>query len=136
LGPTGSGVRQAKYGREPAVVASVHFRTLTHCAEGNQRLTGSPWWMAALLACGIDAGMCACEWALLCAHDSKAAGEVRLWGTGYAVASVGLSILLNCYAFSLHAPEHWVWRAMVLGIFTPSGVFAISRVAGKLRLSE
>ena len=101
--------------------------SLTHCTEAISLLTGSNWFLSGLLALGIDAGMIGAEWAALNATHKDTEKRAH----GYVIAAVLLSILLNCYAFGLHATEGMAWAAYVLGIFVPTAVYTLGRVAGK-----
>jgi len=107
-----------------------------HCTEAISLLTGSHWALAGLLAIGIDAGMVASELAELVAHGSKAQRSVSPWANGYVVAAVVLSVLLNSYAFGLHAAQGMVWAAWLLGATVPCLVYALGRVAGHLWIGE
>jgi hypothetical protein len=106
--------------------------SVVHCTESIGLLTGSHWLLSGLLAVGIDAGMVASELAELASHGSKAGEQVRPWARGYTVAAVLLSILLNAYAFGLHAAPGMVWAAWLLGAVIPCLVYALGRVAGYL----
>jgi hypothetical protein len=110
--------------------------SVTHCTESISLLTGSHWCLSCLLAIGVDAGMVGCELAELASHGSKAEGKVRPWAKAYIVAAVLLSVLLNAYAFGLHAAEGMVWAAWVLGACVPCLVYALGRVAGHLWMGE
>lgn len=110
--------------------------SVTHCTESISLLTGSHWCLACLLAVGIDAGMVTCELAELASHGSKAECKVRPWARAYIVAAVLLSVLLNAYAFGLHAADGMVWAAWVLGACIPVLVYALGRVAGHLWMGE
>ncbi len=106
--------------------------SVVHCTESIGLLTGSHWALAGLLAVGIDAGMVASELAELAAHGTKAGERVRPWARGYTVAAVLLSVLLNAYAFGLHAAPGMTWAAWLLGAVIPGLVYALGRVAGHL----
>lgn len=110
--------------------------SVAHCTESISLLTGSHWIMSALLAIGIDAGMVASELAELMAHGSKASRKVVLWSRGYTIASIALSILLNSYAFGLHATTGMVWASYLLGACIPCLVYALGRIAGYLWIGE
>lgn len=43
------------------VGACILFLSVWHCACSLQTLTGSPWWLALMLAIAIDGGLVACE---------------------------------------------------------------------------
>jgi hypothetical protein len=86
-----------------AVGVGVLGLSVAHCTESIGLLTGSHWALSALLAIGIDAGMVASELAELASHGTTAGERVRPWACGYTIAAVLLSILLNAYAFGLHA---------------------------------
>ena len=115
-----------------AVGVGVLGLSVTHCTESIGLLTGSHWALAGLLAVGIDAGMVASELAELAAHGTKAGERVRPWARGYTVAAVLLSVLLNAYAFGLHAAPGMTWAAWLLGAVIPGLVYALGRVAGHL----
>ncbi|HEV3256597.1 MAG TPA: hypothetical protein VG013_06950 [Gemmataceae bacterium] len=106
--------------------------SVAHCTESIGLLTGSHWALSGLLAVGIDAGMVASELAELAAHGTKAGERVRPWARGYTIAAVLLSVLLNAYAFGLHAAPGMVWAAWLLGACIPGLVYALGRVAGHL----
>lgn len=110
--------------------------SVVHCTESIGLLTGSHWGLAGLLAVGIDAGMVAAELAELAAHGTKAQATVGVWARGYIVAAILLSVLLNAYAFGLHAAGGMVWAAWLLGAVIPGLVYCLGRVAGGLWLSE
>jgi hypothetical protein len=95
-------------------------------------LTGSHWALSGLLAVGIDAGMVVRELAELASHGTTAGEHVRPWTRGYTVAAVLLSVLLNAYAFGLHAAPGMTWAAWLLGAVIPGLVYALGRVAGHL----
>src|SRR4051812_14752230 len=81
--------------------------SVVHCTESIGLLTGSHWALSGLLAVGIDAGMVVSELAELASHGTKAGERVRQWAWGDTIAAVLLSVLLNAYAFGLHAtPGH------------------------------
>jgi hypothetical protein len=107
-----------------------------HCTEAIGLLTGSHWALAGLLAVGIDAGMVCAELAELVAHGSKAERRVRPWANAYVLVAVVLSVLLNSYAFGLHAAAGMVWAAWLLGATIPCLVYALGRVAGHLWIGE
>ncbi len=110
--------------------------SVTHCTESIGLLTGSHWALSGLLAVGIDAGLVAAELAELAAHGTKAAAKVGPWARGYVVVAVLLSVLLNGYAFGLHAAEGMTWAAWLLGAVIPGLVYVLGRVAGELWLAE
>jgi hypothetical protein len=72
------------------------------------------------------------ELAELASHGTKAGERVRPWARGYTVAAVLLSVLLNAYAFGLHAAPGMTWAAWLLGAVIPGLVYALGRVAGHL----
>jgi hypothetical protein len=109
--------------------------SVVHCTESIELLTGSHWALAGLLAVGIDAGMVASELAEVASHGTRSQGKVRPWAVGYTVAAVLLSVLLNAYAFGLHAHSGMVWAAWLLGAVIPGLVYALGRVSGHLWLS-
>jgi hypothetical protein len=113
-----------------AVGVGVLGLSVVHCTESIGLLTGSHWALSALLAVGIDAGMVASELAELASHGTEAAERVRPWARGYTIAAVLLSVLLNAYAFGLHAADGMVWAAWLLGACIPGLVYALGRVAG------
>lgn len=115
-----------------AVGVGVLGLSVAHCTESIGLLTGSHWALAGLLAVGIDAGMVASELAELAAHGTKTGERVRPWARGYTVAAVLLSVLLNAYAFGLHAAPGMTWAAWLLGAVIPGLVYALGRVAGHL----
>ncbi|MBL8797980.1 MAG: hypothetical protein JNM56_29045 [Planctomycetia bacterium] len=110
--------------------------SVAHCTEAISLLTGSHWALSGLLAIGIDAGMVASELAELTAHGTSAQREVSRWANAYIVVAVLLSVLLNAYAFSLHAPAGMQWAAVLLGVVIPGLMYAAGRYAGRLWLAE
>ena len=129
--------KSAKHGRRLAygigsVGVGVLSLSVAHCTESIVLLTGSHWLLAGLLAIGIDAGMVLAELAELAVVGSNAEQAVKPWARGYTVAAVLLSVLLNGYAFGLHASSGMVWAAWILGAFVPAAVYALGRVAGNL----
>ena len=115
-----------------AVGVGVLGLSVAHCTESIGLLTGSHWALSGLLAVGIDAGMVVSELAELASHGTKAGERVRPWACGYTVAAVLLSVLLNAYAFGLHAAPGMVWAAWLLGACIPGLIYALGRVAGHL----
>jgi hypothetical protein len=105
---------------------SVLALSVVHCTEGISLLTGSPWYLSALLAIGVDAGMVGCELAELIG-DERA---LKLWARAYIGLSIALSMGLNAYAFGLHATIPAAGAA--LGLVVPVLVLALGRVAGHL----
>src|SRR4051794_9995008 len=65
--------------------------SIVHCSEAIGLLTGSPWYLSALLAVGIDAGMVLSELAELVGGEPV----VKRWARSYIVLSVVLSMGLN-----------------------------------------
>jgi hypothetical protein len=110
--------------------------SVSHCTEAISLLTGASTVQSALLAIGVDAGMVWSEWALLTAHGCKDAPEVSRWSNRYILATVALSILLNAYAFGLHAASGMVWASWLLGAFVPLAIYTLGRVAGTQWLSR
>lgn len=106
--------------------------SVTHCTEAIGLFTGAGWMGAGLMAVAIDAGMVACELAELAGHGKP----VAKWARGYVVAAVAASVLLNAYAFGLHAPEGMAWAAWLLGAVIPGLIYCLGRVAGGLWMSE
>lgn len=136
-----SGRKVGRLARRVAVaVGSVGVGVLAlsvhHCTEAISLLTGSHWALAGLLAIGIDAGMVASELAELLAHDTRAERTAGRWARAYIVTAVLLSVLLNAYAFGLHASAGMVWAAWILGAVIPGLVYALGRVAGHLWIGE
>jgi hypothetical protein len=115
-----------------AVGVGVLGLSVAHCTESIGLLTGSHWALSGLLAIGIDAGMVVSELAELASHGTKAGEHVRPWAFGYTMAAVLLSVLLNAYAFGLHAAPGMTWAAWLLGAVIPGLVYALGRVAGHL----
>src|SRR5947208_3960205 len=112
-----------------AVGVGVLGLSVAHCTESIGLLTGSHWALSGLLAIGIDAVMVASELAELASHGTKAGERVRPWAWGYTIAAVLLSVLLNAYAFGLHAAPGLTWAAWLLGAVIPGLVYALGRVA-------
>jgi hypothetical protein len=94
-----------------AVRVGVLGLSVTHCTESIGLLTGSHWALSGLLAVGIDAGMVASELAELASHGTKAGEHVRPWACGNTMGAVLLSVLLNAYAYGLHAAPGQAGRA-------------------------
>lgn len=115
-----------------SVCIAVLGLSVAHCTESITLLTGSYWFLAALLAVGIDAGMVASELAELLSHGCKGAEDVKRWARGYTWGAVAISVILNAYAFGQHAPNGMVWAAWLLGSAIPFLVYALGRVAGYL----
>jgi hypothetical protein len=110
--------------------------SVTHCTEAIGILTGSHWCLSGLLAVGIDAGMVASELADLVAHGTSTERDVRRWANAYIVVAIALSVVLNAYAFTLHAPVGMQWAAVLLGCVIPGLIYAAGRYAGRLWLAE
>lgn len=110
--------------------------SVAHCTEAISLLTGSHWCLSGLLAIGIDAGMVASELADLVAHGTSTEPEVRRWANAYIVVAIALSVVLNAYAFTLHAPAGMQWAAVLLGCVIPGLIYAAGRYAGRLWLAE
>ncbi len=106
--------------------------SVRHCTESIGLLTGSHWALAGLLAIGIDCGLVVSELAWLNLRGKEGEG----WAQGYVGAAILLSVLLNAYAFGLHAADGMVWAAWLLGAVIPGLVYALGRVAGGLWLAE
>jgi hypothetical protein len=106
--------------------------SVAHCTESIGLLTGSHWALSGMLAIGIDAGMVVSELAELASHGTRAERRVRPWALAYTLVAVILSVLLNAYAFGLHAAPGMVWAAWLLGACIPCLVYALGRVAGHL----
>lgn len=110
--------------------------SVVHCTESISLLTGSHWALSGLLAIGIDAGMVTCEIAGLAAHGTTVEKKVCPWASRYVAVAVLLSMLLNAYAFGLHAPQGMAWAAWCLGVVLPALVWMLGRVAGELWLGR
>jgi hypothetical protein len=106
--------------------------SVAHCTESIGLLTGLHWALSGMLAIGIDAGMVVSELAELASHGTRAERRVRPWALAYTLVAVILSVLLNAYAFGLHAAPGMVWAAWLLGACIPCLVYALGRVAGYL----
>jgi len=119
-----------------AVGVGVLGLSVTHCTESIGLLTGSHWALSGLLAVGIDAGMVVSELAELASHGTRSGERVRPWALGYTIAAVLLSVLLNAYAFGMHAAAGMVWAAWLLGACIPGLIYALGRVAGHLYMGE
>jgi hypothetical protein len=100
--------------------------SVVHCTEAIGLLTGSPWYLSALLAIGVDAGMVLSELAELVAEKV----ELQRWARAYIGLSVGLSMGLNAYAFGMHASI--MWAGVILGFVLPILVLMLGRIAGHL----
>jgi hypothetical protein len=90
-------------------------------------LTGSPPFLAFLLAVGIDCGLVACEVAGV-VGDVVARRAARV----YVVLSVLLSAGLNAVASAAHAPEGYTPLAYVVGAMVPVLVLILGTVASHL----
>jgi hypothetical protein len=101
--------------------------SVAHCTESIGLLTGSHWALSGMLAVGIDAGMVVSELAELASHGTRAERRVRPWALAYTLVAVILSVLLNAYAFGLHAAPGMVWAAWLLGACIPCLVYALGR---------
>lgn len=108
------------------VGVSVLALSLWHCTTALATLTGSPLFLAALLAIGIDAGMVAAELAHIAAD-----GAARTWAARYVGTAVALSVALNALASAQHA-ERLTWLAALVGGIIPLLVYMLARVAGHL----
>ncbi len=108
------------------VACFVLLLSVWHCTEALAHLTGSPIFLAALLAIGIDFGMVACEVASI-AGDGKA----KDWADRYIVLAVVLSSGLNAFASAQHT-DKLVWLAAIVGGVIPVLVFILAKVAGHL----
>lgn len=106
-----------------SVGVCVLLLSVIHCTEALMRYTGSPVYLAALLAIGIDAGMVVCEMASLLSKDKK-------WAKVYIILSVALSIVLNGSASAANADATVI--AWVVGGIIPVLVFVLGQVAGGL----
>lgn len=100
--------------------------SVIHCTESISLLTGSPWFLSALLAIGIDAGMILSELAELAGDEAP----LRRWARSYIALSVILSMGLNGFAFAQHAAISWAGAA--LGVVIPTLVLVLGRVAAHL----
>lgn len=108
--------------------------SVVHLCEAIMALTASHWALAALLAVGVDAGMISAELAEILAHGNR---DVKLWAYAYMIMSIGLSMLLNAYAFASHAHSSiQLASGIALGIMIPALVFTLGRIAGHLAKSE
>src|SRR5579884_3001457 len=116
------GKRKVSAGILGAIGIALLALSLSHCTEAIALLTGSGKLLSLLLALGIDAGMVAAEWAMLTGARDE---EVKSWSNGYIVATVALSVLLNCYAFGLHSAEGMRWAAWTLGAFVRAAVYTL-----------
>lgn len=110
--------------------------SVVHCCEAIQLLTGSHWALAGLMAVGIDAGMVTSELGELVSVGSKGEHKVRPWARAYLAGAVGISCLLNAYAFGLHAPAGMVWAAWALGVAIPVGIFVLGKWAAQAWLGH
>ncbi len=118
-----------------AIATALLALSVSHLTEAISALTGTHFALAALLAIGIDAGMLACEAALLLRADSKDK-EMRNWAVGYVVSAALASALLNAYAFAQHAPTGMEPASVALGLLIPGLVLALGKVGGKLYLAK
>ena len=109
-----------------AVGVAVLALSLWHCTTALAALTGSPLFLASLLAIGIDAGMVVAELAHIIAD-----GAAALWAARYVASAVALSVGLNAFASAQHA-ERWPWLAAAVGAAVPLLVYMLARVAGHL----
>lgn len=114
------------------VGAGVLALSVLHCTEAIALLTGSHFVLAGLLAVGIDAGLVACEMAALVCVGHESEKHIAPWAQRYIATAVVLSMLLNSYAFSLHAAQGMAWAGYVLGVVIPCLIYMLGRVAGEL----
>jgi hypothetical protein len=106
------------------VGCSVLALSVWHCTEALSALTGSPLFLSALLAVGIDAGMVACEVAtVVCDGQAKKTAE------RFIVLAVALSVVLNATASAAHATGLMVGAAAAVGGVIPVLVYLLGRVA-------
>lgn len=108
-----------------SVGVCVLLLSVVHCTEALMAFTGSPVYLAVLLAIGIDAGMVACEMAAIVAGP-----HAKRWAKVYIGLSVALSIVLNGSASAAHADGAII--AWVVGGVIPVLVFVLGQVAGGL----
>lgn len=104
-----------------------------HGAEAISALTGEEGIsvVSVLLAIGIDVGMVASEVVQVLSADMAKQAELRLWANRVVRAGLGLSAVLNAWAFSARAATWGQWvLAGGLGILVPFLVFGLFRVAG------
>ena len=99
--------------------------SLWHCTESLAMLTGSPWYLAFMLAFGIDAGMVGCE-LVAGLIDGK---ESQRWAKRYIWAAVGLSAVLNGIGSSMHVQGLFQPVAASVGALIPLLVYGLGRVA-------
>ena len=109
-----------------AVGTFVLALSVWHCTEALSALTGSPVFLAMLLAIGIDAGMVVCELAGL-----ASAGPAKRWADTYVYAAAALSAVLNSWASGAHASGA-AWLAYSIGAVIPGLVLVLAKVAGHL----
>jgi hypothetical protein len=109
-----------------AVGCFVLALSVWHCTEALNILTGSPLFLAALLAIGIDVGMVACEMASI-----LGSGEAKKWADRYIGLAVALSAILNSVASGSHATG-FAFLAYAVGACIPLLVFVLGKVAGHL----
>lgn len=102
-----------------------------HLTAGIAVLTGSHIMLALLLAVGIDLGLISSELAELVAHGNN---QVRNWARAYMVIATVLSIFLNAYEFSAHAPTGALTQSIAIGfgILLPVMIFILARIAAHL----
>src|SRR5262249_48201962 len=102
---------------------SVLALSVWHCTDALALLTGSPPFLAFLLAVGIDCGLVACEVA------GAVARRAARW---YVDLAVALSAALNAVGSGQHAAEGFEALAYGVGALVPVLVLILGTVASHL----
>lgn len=102
-----------------------------HLTAAISTMTGSPVFLALLLAIGIDLGLIASELAELVSHGNKV---ICGWARAYMVKATVMSCFLNAYEFAANAPEGALTKgiAIAFGILLPVMIFVLARIAAHL----
>lgn len=112
------------------VGAFVLLLSVWECTTALHSLTGMPYLLAALLAIGIDMGMVTTEMAAVAAAKGS---DAHKWAERYIALAVGLSVVLNAAAASVHADDGAMKAlAAIVGGVVPILVYIAGRVAGGL----
>jgi hypothetical protein len=113
------------------VAALLVALSVYHLTCGIATLTGSPLFLALLLAVGIDIGLVASEVAEVLGHADD---EVKRWSRVYMAMATVMSMLLNSYEFCAHSPDHLFSKGLSIGfgLALPVMVWVLARQGMKL----
>ena len=101
--------------------------SVSHCTEALVMTTGSGWFMAGLMAIGIDVGM------VMCKVSATIAGrKARRMAEAYVVLTVVLSMVLNALASAAAAQPGYAVMAYGVGAMVPVLVLLLFAVASRL----